>query len=1426
MSVANVLLTLMIAVLPSALNFAPLSAGQLLPQNAERIDPWHQQTGAQFSGDATVANPRQRGDAGRIRPFSFASILICDPFTKSQSDVPVLFSVPPEPLFSVVGKEEQDTQIQPIGFQTTTTGPAERSPGSPFIYRLQDMSKPGDERAVRDGEREIDHSGLGDTRAASDSSSAESVSESSPPGGESPQADETRRQAAGNFMVLQTPAVIENPRAEQSVRAETAARPLTRPTLSPLQAIQQNQNAVQQTTTSQRPLQQLASRQQAELPQDGSGQDNAAVPVPPTAENAAETDVATPLTLDVVSTRRGAAEQRTDLSEELKTQVLKHFQRATELLTTKAETDKRLAELRAERDNGPALIADLKAQLNQPPAKADPELPADATVTELDQLRLADEDKAAEARRNQETWEAKAKIRTERKPQMPALIETTRKQVEDAEKAMAAAVPEGENPVLGIARHTEQEALTLLLKSQLELYRVEQMRYEALNELFPLQRDMLLRNRNILDKRVELWKTILADARREESARQAQEAREKLRNAHPTLRDLAEHNSSLTVRRKELQECMSTWGAQLSAVNTSLEGIENKFRKVTEKESRAGLTTAIGLLLRSQRNHLPDASEYHRRQQQVEQDIVRLQTEQMQLEDERNDLSDIETHIATTLGPIDSEDISSEELNQMAHELLIDRRKYLDDLLADYDAGLLALGETDVACRRLQSMIYEYESYIDERVLWIRSAAAVDLSFPERTLKAVNAFATHRQWVPLLGFMMADVKTYWLLYLVALLFVGGLVTSQPRARKMVSELGAVAERQTGSGIPQTLLATGLTIVMAAAVPVVLWFVGWRMSHSDLNLASALSDALKFGASALWLVNSFRGMCRRRGVAEAFLEWPEAIVRSLYSSLLLYIAGGVPLCFVVVTAGKLDEGTSADSVGRLAFVCFCVLLAAMLRRIVRPNGAVIGNLLRSNPNSLMYRLRWVWYPMTVGSPLSLAVLALMGYQYTAEQLMMRLQLTLGLCIVLLMTYTMLMQWMLAARKSLAIKHARQRRAAALAAAQREADEQGTASSPIPPVEAPQVDLSLLNQQMLRLARGTACILFLSASWAIWGQVLPALQVFSRIELWQIVVDTTEKIDAASDASAIREISRVEPVTLGHLLLSLGVMAVAVLSSRNLPGLLELVVLQRLPMDHGGRNAITTLCRYAFMLTGIIIASNTIGVSWGSVQWLVAALTVGLGFGLQEIFANFVSGLIILFERPIRIGDVVTIDGVSGAVSRIQIRATTITDWDRKEYIVPNKEFVTGKLLNWTLSDKTNRVVINVGVAYGTDIEHALNLLEEIALKHSLVLEDPAPVVGFEGFGDSTLNLVLRCYLPNLDHRLKVITQLHLAIDREFKAAGIEIAFPQRELHIRSLPSSMAAMLGAVEKPKPLQATPDEIGSANMPDSQANDRRRSA
>jgi potassium efflux system protein len=327
--------------------------------------------------------------------------------------------------------------------------------------------------------------------------------------------------------------------------------------------------------------------------------------------------------------------------------------------------------------------------------------------------------------------------------------------------------------------------------------------------------------------------------------------------------------------------------------------------------------------------------------------------------------------------------------------------------------------------------------------------------------------------------------------------------------------------------------------------------------------------------------------------------------------------------------------------------------------------------------------------------------------------------------------------------------------------REAAESGEGAEAEQPAPAePEVSLRAISEQTRSLVTNLSGVLLVVGLWLVWRDMLPALGVFSEWPVWQ-------------------------NVTLGNVGRALIVVIITYVAARNVPGLLEITVLQRLPLDSGLRFAIAAISRYLISIVGVVVAFQAIGIGWDKVQWLAAAVTVGLGFGLQEIFANFVSGLIVLLERPMRVGDTVTVGDTTGTVTRIRMRATTITDWDRKELIVPNREFVTGRLVNWTLSDRVLRLVIPVGIAYGSDTGLAEKLLLRVAAGHPQVLKDPEPTAFFMGFGESSLDFELRVFLPSVDVRLETTSDLHLAIDRAFREAGIEIAFPQRDVHIRSI-----------------------------------------
>ena len=1109
----------------------------------------------------------------------------------------------------------------------------------------------------------------------------------------------------------------------------------------------------------------------------------------------AEADTPKRLSAAMIDERRKLVEAG-EFPDDVKAAAILQYQQAVDMLRRADEAAKRSAELRTERDQGPELLAVIRATLAKPTEDAEPKVADEATVSELDKLRLANEDSLRESRKALEAWEQRSKIRTERKPQMAALIEKTKQQLVDARKLQQAAVPDGEAAVATDARRTEQEAFIILLQNQLDLYETERSRYDALNELFPLQRDQLTRNRNVLEKRSEAWKTVLAEAGRRETARQAAEARRNLQNAHPDLRELAEGNSQLIEQRKTLQSLLSKTRARLDTIGKTFDRVSSDFKNVKDKEDRAGLTTAIGILLRNQRGHLPDDSEYIEDRVHAESQMSVLQLEQLPLEDERDDLVDTSAEaekIANSLEGVATD--HGVDLSEMTLSLLNDRKKYLDDLLTDYESCIRELAELDVRSRKLLDTTQEYRNYIDERVLWIRSAAFVNPATPRSALSGIFDLVNPERWQMVIRTLTADLMQFP--FLSAILAVG-LVLLLVARRRLRNAITALAEKTRARTLMDSLTITGalaLNLLVASVWPLVVWLLGRRlMAGGAGEFGIAIGESLKATAIVFWSIEVFREICRPGGIAARHLNWPERSVSSLHNRLVSLMTFGIPLVFAVAVTENWNDGVWADSLGRLMFVLGMCLLTVSFRQIMKPKGRVLNDVLQRHKDGWFYRTRKIWYAVAITVPLLLAGMAIAGYQYTAEQLLFRVQMTFWLLVVLVIAFSMCVQWLISTRKQLAMEQAKARRAAALA-------RHGTPVAvsdavPMPKVEEPKTDFLLLSDQMLKLVRATACVLFLSGSWFIWGEVLPALQVFNRVELWTTTVQVAEDIEDADGQTEKRMVTKPKAITLGSLFLAVGLLGLSMVASRNIPGLLELAILQRLPLDHGGRNAITTLCRYALTLVGVLLASQTMGIGWSSVQWLLAALTLGLGFGLQEIFANFVSGLIILFERPVRIGDVVTIDGVSGSVSRIQIRATTITDFDRKEYIVPNKEFVTGRVLNWTLSDQTNRIRITVGVAYGTDTEMARGLLVQAACEHPLVLKDPAPVATFEEFGDSCLNLQLRCFLPSLENRLTTLTELHEAIDRVFKANKLEIAFPQRDIHVRSMTALPVAIQPAL------------------------------
>jgi potassium efflux system protein len=266
------------------------------------------------------------------------------------------------------------------------------------------------------------------------------------------------------------------------------------------------------------------------------------------------------------------------------------------------------------------------------------------------------------------------------------------------------------------------------------------------------------------------------------------------------------------------------------------------------------------------------------------------------------------------------------------------------------------------------------------------------------------------------------------------------------------------------------------------------------------------------------------------------------------------------------------------------------------------------------------------------------------------------------------------------------------------------------------------------------------------------------------------------------------------TVGQITLSLGRMlgfvvavVIAIFASQITQVLLRDDVLPRFALPRGVPNAISTVANYAMVLIGILLGAGILGIELSNVALIVSALGVGIGFGLQNVVNNLVSGFILIFERSVQVGDIVQLDTLQGRVTQIGLRASRLRTFNGSEVIVPNGELISNRLINWTLSDRRRRFEATVGVAYGSDLEQVHAVLRGVLDAESEVIRDPEPMVIFEGFGDSALNFRLYYWVQDLDIGLVVTDRVNTAIATALAAARIAIPFPQRDLHFKSLPT---------------------------------------
>ena len=1074
-----------------------------------------------------------------------------------------------------------------------------------------------------------------------------------------------------------------------------------------------------------------------------------------------------------------AVQLDTSLGESERDALLATYEQVTTAIESRNRWTSEFQRLEEEHANATQTIDVLRAELIQP--SVPPELslewyePLEVVESQLD---IAQSELVA-LRNEADALQADRQKRAVRRAQLPARIAELRTQLQELEVVLATPAA---------AATGKPAADRLLSRARAEAYRAELLAaqeelrgHELLSSVLSVRKRLQEKHLSEAQAKVDALEREAELRRQRETRRAAEEAAEvaRLVNTYSEeLREEAQRNADLVERSSELARRKEEIASAYSEASRKLDGVKQA-RSATQERGDE-LSDAIGALLRRQKALLPNASEYESRARTRDRESSSIRIERMQYEDELAGLANLSAAVADTLSAIDTPTVDLDRLDTEARLIFEDRRRYLDELIDDcfdINVELALLEETEHA---LADATDDFERFIDERVLWIRSSPQLWRTDFRMVPDAALWLVSPDNWLAAWRALRTDIANSALSYIAMTLVIGALLIGRRRARRVIAETGDVASRRSCFVMTPTWQAVAATMTLCLGYPSIVWFIAVRLvgASDATGFAQSLGQSLEVLALVLLIVEAVRYTSLPNGLGEAHFGWSSAVGRRLRQPLFALPLIAIPLLGVALTLEQQSRDPWKDSLGRVCLIAALLLVMVFLFVQTRQYRRAQAT------NSWERRIGGIAELASIGLPGALIVLALGGHSFTAMQLVSRLFQTTGLALAVALGYAIANRGLLVTKRRIAIDQARRVRAA------KAAESPDSAGSGEPSLEELAViDVNAVSAQSRQMFGALAFVALVAGCWWIWADVLPALQFFDKIELWSYSTD-------GPDGSG----KQLVPVSLGGLLGALIILLGLFLANRNLPGLLEVSVLQRLSMGPGERYAVKAILRYILAMIGIIWAFGVLGIGWSKVQWLAAAVSVGLGFGLQEIFANFVSGLIILGERPVRVGDWVTAGEVTGKVTRIHMRSTTLVDRDNREWLIPNKELITARLSNWTLSEQVTRVVVPVGVAYGSETEKAVEIMLDIARGTQHVLQNPAPNVVFKSFGDNSLNLELRFFINGRDLYPAILHPVNTEIHDRFKEAGIEIAFPQRDLHIRSAP-------GLVEVFKKELNTPD-------------------
>lgn len=1019
-------------------------------------------------------------------------------------------------------------------------------------------------------------------------------------------------------------------------------------------------------------------------------------------------------------------------------------------------------------DDFPKIMQDLRREITNLETAPEKQVETTLSTEQLTQEMLKASSQWLEEGRQAQQEQERTRDISDSLMQLPQQHTEAQRALSESERQLTSK-PTIDNSPQTLAKFHERQAAIAAKKARVNELELAQLSANNRQELARLRAE-------IHNKKAEQLDLYLQSVRIQLNHQRQREA--ELALAH--TKQLAENTEGLPVSivqqfhaTRDLSTALNQQSRRLEQVamehrqaNNQLLQIQEVLSTIREQSQWVDKSGSLGETLRTLVNHLPDTP----KPQQLDHEVGQLRLQRLFYE---NSLSRLQHQ--EELRQDDGAQLTKAQRDILSGQLKI-QRNLLGSLIAGCNTLILEVTKLQVSHSQIRDTLLETKEATHRYLFWTADVNPVNLSYPleiAQDLARVLSFETFWQLGQALILMLTSRGTLLPLF-AAILLVGASISSRRHYNAFLERSSVRVGKVNQDKFSLTLSTVLWSVLVALPLPALWAALGYGLQHAwAYPTATAGGNGVTATLPLLCVFMISAAFAHPKGLFIVHFGWSQARVARVMRYYSLTIGFIVPLIMLLISFRSYGDHSFFSSLGRLCFILICGALTIVTVTLKRAGIPLFLNK-EGSGNNIVNRILW---NLMICIPLASALASCIGYLDTAIALLARVETSVGIWLLLLLIYHIIRRWMLIQRRRIAFDRARQRRAEMIAHRARTGEEHSSFGAEGIEIEEPVINLDAISAQSLRLVRSLLTLLALVSLIFLWSEIYSAFSFLENIKLWN---------------------SSTNPITLRSIFISILVLIITTQLVRNMPALLELALLQHINLTPGTGYAITTLAKYLLLLIGALVGFSIIGIEWSKLQWLVAALGVGLGFGLQEIFANFVSGLIILFEKPIRIGDTVTIRELTGTVTRINTRAATIVDWDRKEIIMPNKAFITEQFINWSLSDSVTRVVLIIPAPANADSKVITDILQKAAERCTHVIDNPAPEAFLVDIQHGTQLFELRVHAAEMAHRMPLRHELHQLILEGFQKNNIELPFPPFQMRVESLEKNLPNA-GSVHKP---------------------------